>query len=118
MSYPTYPTLDLEKLQRAVSAWSTRNFGGTDVVDAELSALGLGEEVGEVMRALIKRRQGIRGTHEEWTAELKKELGDVVIKLCDVADRAGLDLAQCARDRWASVSQRNWIDDRQGHGIE
>ena len=109
--------LDLAVLQSEVTEWSFRNFGDAEKVTSETSALGLAEEVGEVCRALIKRAQGIRGDRSEWDAELRKELGDVVIKLCDVAARDGIQLAGAVAERWAKVRTRNWIADPLGHGI-
>jgi NTP pyrophosphatase (non-canonical NTP hydrolase) len=81
------------------------------------TALGLAEETGEVCRAVLKHEQGIRGTSDEWEAEVAKELGDVFIKLCDVAGSFGLSLQRCIEERWNVVSQRNFTKDKVGHGI-
>lgn len=105
---------DLRGLQADVSAWVEHNFGH----DNELATVGgLGEEVGEVLRAAVKRSQNIRGTRAEWDAELRKECADVLIKLCDVASFYGFDLADAVAARWAKVRQRDWKADPQGHGI-
>jgi NTP pyrophosphatase (non-canonical NTP hydrolase) len=82
------------------------------------TCLGLAEEVGEVCRAVLKREQKIRGTDEEWEAEIAKELGDVFVKLADVANVYGLSLESCIMERWAVVSERNFTRDRVGHGID
>jgi NTP pyrophosphatase (non-canonical NTP hydrolase) len=109
------PTVDVRALQDDVDAWVERNFGH----DNELATVGgLVEETGEVMRAVVKRSQGIRGTTEEWDAELRKEAADVFIKLCDVASFYGFDLANAINERWDVVKQRDWKADPTGHGIE
>ncbi len=85
---------------------------------AIVRVVGLGEETGEVQRALLKMHQGIRGTREQWLDEAAKEMGDVFIKLCDVAESLGLNLERCIQDRWAEIRQRNFTKDPQGHGID
>lgn len=105
---------DISTYQGVVNAWVEHNFGHGN----ELAAVGgLAEEVGEVMRAAVKRSQGIRGTREGWDAELRKECADVFIKLCDVAGFYGFDLDQAIKDRWKVVGARDWKADPQGHGI-
>jgi NTP pyrophosphatase (non-canonical NTP hydrolase) len=53
--------------------------------------LNIGEEVGELMRAVLKSKQGIRGTPEYWAEEARKEFGDIVVSLLCFAERAGFD---------------------------
>lgn len=108
--FPLTPQLD----QFAVHEWSVRNFGE---IPQTLVTLGLAEEVGELCRAVLKRAQGIRGTREEWNEEIRKELGDCVIKLLDIAAYEGVDLVQVTAARWDSVSKRNWVADPTGHGL-
>lgn len=100
--------------QHEVADWVERNFG-RDRLD--ITTLGLVEEVGELCRAILKREQGVRGSFDEWTAEIRKELGDVMIKLLDVADKAGFDLATVTTLRWRTVSQRDFRADPRGHGL-
>ena len=100
--------------QEAVAEWVELNFRRDPLA---VKTLGLVEEVGELCRAIIKREQGIRGTYDEWTAEIRKELGDIVIKLLDVAECASFDLITVAAIRWESVSQRDWIAAPKGHGL-
>jgi NTP pyrophosphatase (non-canonical NTP hydrolase) len=106
---------DIAELQAAVDNWSTSNFGRAS--GPEWSALVVVEEIGEACRALVKRHQGIRGTHDEWTAELRKEMADALIALCEMAGRADVDLDAAVTARRAEVSQRNWRKDKTGHGI-
>lgn len=105
--------VDIRTMQAQVNEWVTRNFD-----NSELSAVvGMVEEVGELCRAVVKMEQGIRGTREEWFAEIRKETGDVFIKLCDIARFYEFDLADAIEERWAKVSQRDWKADPIGHGI-
>lgn len=70
-------------------------------------ALNVVEEAGEVARAVLKRAQGIRGTHEHWSAELQKEVGDVVISLMCLAAIEGFDLGEAVDKRWDAVISRD-----------
>jgi NTP pyrophosphatase (non-canonical NTP hydrolase) len=79
---------------------------------------GLVEEVGEMFRAVTKRAQGIRGTREEWTEEIHGEIGDIFVKLCDVVDWEGMDLQKILETSIDKLNKRNWVDNRQGHGIK
>jgi len=108
VKYPRYPA------QRDVAQWVDYNFGHTPLA---VTTLGLSEEVGELSRAVLKREQGIRGTYDEWTAEIAKELGDVMIKLLDVAETAGFDLQTVTALRWEAVSKRNFRADPKAHGL-
>lgn len=101
--------------QQAINAWHSKNF---QPVSVERNQLNLTEETGELSRAIIKMKQGIRGTESEWLTEAYKEVGDVFISLCNVAGSLGIDLEQAIEDRWDSVSQRDWNTDRIQHGID
>lgn len=103
--------------QSQIWPWAAHNFGDERVLEPIIAAVGLSEEVGELHRAMLKDRQGIRGTHEEWTAEQKKELGDVFIKVIEVGARLGFDMEQVLYERWQSIKQRDWRADAIGHGI-
>jgi NTP pyrophosphatase (non-canonical NTP hydrolase) len=106
--------MQLDELQAQVAPWAAHNLPNDTVV---VGAAGLAEEAGEVCRAAVKDIQGIRGTHEEWMDELAKELGDVVIKAAHVATLAGFDFGSIVRDRWAVIQQRDFVANRQGHGL-
>ena len=76
----------------------------------EHQALSVGEESGEVLRAILKRAQAIRGTYEYWTEEIRKEAGDVIISLMCLAEMEGFDLDKAVDDRWDYVINRNMED--------
>lgn len=96
----------LEQLCAEHSAWVEHNFGlGRTWEDP---FMGLVEEVGELSRALLKQRQGIRGTREEHEAAAKDAVGDIVTYLADLCARRGWDLPEIVRDTWEAVRQRDW----------
>lgn len=111
----SHPPVLLEEVQDEVGVWWRHNFGDTP---DELAVIGLGEEVGEVLRGFLKRAQGIRGTREEWTAEIRKEYGDVLIKCIEGIDREGWDVIDVLTERWESIRTRDFKADAVGHGIE
>lgn len=97
-----------------IHEWAEKNFPNETRVSI---TLGIAEEVGELCRAVLKQYQGIRGTHEEWNKEVRKELGDVYIKLVHLASHCNWDLTDIILDRWDEVKRRDWIKDKIGHGI-
>jgi NTP pyrophosphatase (non-canonical NTP hydrolase) len=98
----------LEDLQAEVAKWREKQpWAGGSLVE---STLGLAEEAGEVCRAVLKQEQAIRGSWADWQEEIEKELGDVIIKACDVASTAGIDLTGAVIERWAGVRKRNFTD--------
>ena len=98
----------------AIWAWAQLNFPNESRVSI---TLGIGEECGELQRAVLKQYSGIRGTYEEWDEEIKKEIGDVYIKLGQLAGFCNWDLNDLIADRWDTIKRRNWIKDPIGHGI-
>jgi NTP pyrophosphatase (non-canonical NTP hydrolase) len=98
--------MDLEKFQTEVAEWHEKQPWSED--DQVAITLGLAEEAGEVARAVLKRHQGIRGTHEEWTDEIWKELGDVLIKCAAIANREGILLEDVIVARWCDVRRRDF----------
>lgn len=94
----------LGSLQIRAHRWSLEKWPNEGVMH---DALGLGEEVGEVLRCVLKREHGTRGTAEEWTAELRKEVGDTLLVLAVLAEREGFDLLDAAWDRWLAIKDRS-----------
>lgn len=107
---------DIRYMQDEVDEWNQRQPWADD--PPIVVVVGLGEECGEVQRAVLKMHQGIRGTEQEWRAEVEKEMGDVFIKLCALAESLDMDLETAIGMRWAEIKQRNFTKDPQGHGIE
>lgn len=106
--------MNIPSFQDQVAEWANKNFPGET---RETVVLGLAEETGELCRAALKRHQGIRGTAEEWEHEAWKEIGDVFLKLLHVCSIWGFDLEDAVRDRWVTISQRDFTVDPKGNGL-
>jgi NTP pyrophosphatase (non-canonical NTP hydrolase) len=96
--------MDLNKLRDEVGEWSERNFGKQE---SWRPLLGIGEELGELQHAYLKRAQGIR-VNEDHNAKLKDAIGDMLIYLANFAAIEKLELEQILGDTWNQVKQRNW----------
>ncbi len=67
----------------------------------------LGEEVGELFRA-VRRVEGLRVDPASRRAEIGEELADLLIYLCAIANRYGVDLEAAFRAKEARNSERTW----------
>lgn len=94
----------LPAVQRIVAEFAARAWPGLTV---EVEALALAEEVGELARAVVKRAHGNRGTAEDWTAELRREAGDVLLVLLNIAALEEFDLWTAALDRLYVILERD-----------
>jgi NTP pyrophosphatase (non-canonical NTP hydrolase) len=105
--------VSLNSYEERVSKWMARN-----VPDAGLNEYGLqlAEETGEVVRPILKMSQGIRGTREQWMAELGKEVGDVFFALQGVCIHAGIDLDEAVAARWEQVADLDLTMERMPDG--
>ena len=100
-------TVALSELQAQVADWAAQNFGTS--ADGGDALLGVVEEVGELSHAVLKRKQGIRGTRAEHDAAIRDAVADIVIFLLDFCAREGIDLHEAVVDTWQSVVQkRDW----------
>ena len=68
-------------LSNSVGEWGEANFGATTPENVSDPALGFLEEIGELTHAILKKKQGIRGTPEEHNAAARDALGDMGIFL-------------------------------------
>lgn len=69
---------DWKTLAALMLEWQLKNF--PRVVDnLHWPLCGVGEEAGELLHALLKSEQGIRGTPEEWEAKKRDAVADIVI---------------------------------------
>lgn len=96
----------LNDLQDQIQAWTTHN--GFDN-KPEWTALGIVEEMGELAHAMLKQKQKIRGTHEEWEAKGKDAVGDIIVFLAHLCNEKGWSLAECLDTAWSEASVRDWI---------
>jgi len=100
------PATDITALAHEIAAWRRRELPTTDAATQELlSGMKVAEEAGELVGALVKRTQGIRGVTG---ADVLDELGDVLITALAIAVDLGCDPAQVLNQRWATVSQRRF----------
>lgn len=96
----------LELVQREMRVWQEHNF---PTREPWVPLLGVGEELGELNHAFIKRAQGIRGSAGEHTEALKDAVGDLLIFLADFCNSQDIDMHQVLWDTWNSVRERDWI---------
>jgi len=100
------PANDITALAHEIAAWRRRELPATDAATRQLLAgMKVAEEAGELVGALCKRTQGVRGVT---SADVLDELGDVLIAALSAAVDLGFDPAQVLNQRWASVSQRRF----------
>jgi len=95
----------LSRIQEEQRAWVLHNFGNRE---AWQSLLGVQEEVGELAHAFLKRHQGIRGTYEKHTADIRDAVADIIIFLMDFASAEGIDVREALDETWQKVRQRDW----------
>lgn len=78
------------QIQREQKNWEIISLGEQPI---ETAVLGCVEEIGELSRAILKSRQGIRGTKEEWFIKAKDAVGDTIVYLLGFCNKAGIDLS-------------------------
>ncbi len=81
-----------------------RGFTSQDTVT---KCLLLGEELGELFRA-VRRAEGVLVAEGSPAAEVGHELADVLIYLCAIANRQGVDLEEAFRAKEAINDGRRW----------
>lgn len=86
--------------QRVVHDWCVSTYGAQTL---ERRGLVLGEEVGEVQRAILKRAEGVRPSDR---GSLDEELPQLLIALLVTADVAGVDLSSRVRREFAKLRAR------------
>lgn len=101
---PEKPTLhNLQDYVRALEL--ERGFAGQNVIH---KCLLLGEEVGELFKA-IRKEQKLTIDQNSSCGLVAEELADILIYLCAIANRCGVDLEQAFRDKEAINETRVWI---------
>lgn len=93
----TYTTI--RKVMKEQKAWSLHNFGPTTPENQRDPLIGVVEELGELAHAVLKKKQGIRGTPEEHNAAMFDAIGDMQIFLLDAMNRFGIPLSPQTTDR-------------------
>lgn len=102
---PLSPGFTLTDLQKYVAEMETeRGFTHRTVIE---QALQLGEEVGELFKA-IRKNQHLAVAEGALVGTVDEELADVLIFLCSVANRLDIDLAEALRRKEAHNETRVW----------
>jgi hypothetical protein len=98
---------DTQGLQFSIYVDSQQRWADMDI---ESETMALAEEAFEafaaVIRAVVKRRHGTRGTYDEWTDHLRKEVSQVGAVLFNIAAIEGFDLIGAVLDehlRWVKT---------------
>lgn len=98
-----HPTLaDIQEYVRKLEA--ERGFEGNTL---QQSALLLGEEIGELFKAL-RKAQKMSLDKKSIVGSVDEELADVLIYICSIANRSGIDLEQAFRDKEEVNKKRIW----------
>ncbi|MDQ1293324.1 MAG: hypothetical protein QG608_1205 [Actinomycetota bacterium] len=96
---------NLADLQRYVAVMEAeRGFTDRTVIE---QALQLGEEVGELFKAL-RKNQNLATARGAIIGSVDEELVDVLIYLCAIANRLDIDLADALRRKEALNETRAW----------
>jgi len=82
-----------------------RGFQDEDVLK---KCLLLGEEVGELYKAIRKKNAVLRVDHGSKFGSVDEELADVIIGICAIANRFNIDLEKAFRDKEEINKNRTW----------
>jgi NTP pyrophosphatase (non-canonical NTP hydrolase) len=95
----------LKNLQKYVAELETeRGFAQQTTID---KCLLLGEEVGELFKA-VRKSEGLAIDSNSNFTEIGDELTDILIYLCAIANRKGIDLESAFRDKEEKNKKRIW----------
>jgi len=81
-----------------------RGFAEQTLLD---KCLLLGEEVGELFKA-VRKSEGLLIDEDSPVGEIGEELADILIFLCAIANRTGLDLEAAFRSKEEHNHTRTW----------
>ena len=102
---PLDADINLADLQHYVAVMEAeRGFTDRTVIE---QALQLGEEVGELFKA-IRKNQKLATATGAIIGSVDEELADVLIYLCAIANRPDIDLADALRRKEALNETRAW----------
>ncbi len=81
-----------------------RGFSGQNILE---KALLLGEEVGELYKA-IRKNEKIKIDNNSKVGSVEEELADIFIYLCSIANRLDIDLEEAFRQKEEINKRRFW----------
>lgn len=82
-----------------------RGFQDEDVLK---KCLLLGEEVGELYKAIRKKNRVLKIDHGSNFGSVDEELADIIIGICTIANRFNIDLEQAFREKEEINKKRTW----------
>lgn len=82
-----------------------RGFADQNAIE---KCLLLGEEMGELFKA-IRKAMNIKTDINSKIGSVKEEIADMVIYLCSIANRFGIDIEQAFREKEEINKKREWI---------
>lgn len=81
---------------------------GFDKEDVLKKCLLLGEEVGELFKAVRKKDKVIKIDHNSRFGSIDEELVDIIIYLCTIANRFDINLEDAFRAKEELNKKRSW----------
>ncbi len=97
---------DLKAIQEYVRQLEfERGFDGNTV---QQTCLLLGEEIGELFKA-VRKQQKMRLDQKSSVGTVEEELADILIYICSIANRLDIELEQAFRDKEELNKQRAWV---------
>lgn len=102
----------LTTFQREVAEWTARQPWGASQ-PAWQPLLGIGEELGELNHAYLKREQGVRGSREKHDAEIRDAVGDILVFLAAFCTAERIDMDDCRITVWNEVKERDYAQMRE-----
>ena len=81
-----------------------RGFSNNNILQ---NCLNLGEEVGELFKA-VRKEQKMKIDNNSKIGTIEEELADIFIYLCSIANRYSIDLEQAFRNKESINKTRNW----------
>ena len=105
------PTLNEHPTLADFQAYVTRleTERGFDDQSVRDKCLLLGEEIGELFKA-VRKTEGLKVDISSQFGTVSEELADILIYVCAIANRYGIDLEVAFREKEAINHQRSWIE--------
>jgi NTP pyrophosphatase (non-canonical NTP hydrolase) len=81
---------------------------GFEKEDVAQKCLLLGEEIGELFKAVRKKNKVTKVDHDSKFGSIDEELADAIILICAIANRFNIDLEQAFRIKEELNKKRIW----------
>lgn len=95
--------------QKELSDWQHKQFLPEDITLSNM-ALGVAEEAGEFVHAVLKHKQKIRGYEDEefFKKELADAFGDIMIYGTQALSICGIDAEEAVKTTIETILKRKW----------